>query len=57
MKEEGYDVVVVEVDAASGVATISLNRPEARNALSALLVDELCDTIAWADADDRVRVI
>jgi methylglutaconyl-CoA hydratase len=57
MKEEGYDVVVVEIDAASGVATISLNRPEARNALSAVLVDELCDAIAWADADERVRVM
>jgi methylglutaconyl-CoA hydratase len=57
MKEEGYDVVVIQVDPATGVATVSLNRPEQRNALSAVMVDELADAIAWADADERVRVI
>ncbi len=45
------------IDAESGVATISLNRPDVRNALSAGLVDELADAVAWADADERVRVI
>lgn len=57
MKEEGYDVVVIQVDPATGVATVSLNRPEQRNALGAMMVDELADAIAWADADERVRVI
>lgn len=51
------DALIVEIDPGSGVATLMLNRPEVRNALSATLVDELADAIAWADADDRVRVI
>lgn len=57
MKEESYDVVVVEVESASGVATITLNRPDKRNALNAVLVDELADALAWADADERVRTV
>lgn len=54
---EGTDSLIVEIDPAVGVATLTLNRPEVRNALSGALVDELADAIAWADADDRVRVI
>ncbi|MBT6273883.1 MAG: enoyl-CoA hydratase [Chromatiales bacterium] len=40
-----------------GAAWITLNRPEARNALSAELVNELYDHIAQANADDAVRCI
>ncbi|KPK82288.1 MAG: hypothetical protein AMS25_02830 [Gemmatimonas sp. SM23_52] len=55
--EENHETIKVEVAESTGVATISLNRPEARNALSAALVDGLADAVAWADADERVRVI
>jgi methylglutaconyl-CoA hydratase len=57
MKEQGYDVVIVQVDNSTGVATISLNRPDKRNALNSIVVDELADAVAWADADERVRTI
>jgi methylglutaconyl-CoA hydratase len=36
---------------------VSLNRPEKRNALNSVLVDELADAVAWADADARVGAI
>jgi len=55
--EENHDTIKVEVAEATGVATISLNRPQVRNALSAALVDGLADAVAWADADERVRAI
>jgi methylglutaconyl-CoA hydratase len=55
--DEGYESINVQVDGSSGVATLSLNRPDQRNALSPLLVDELADAVAWADADDRVGAI
>jgi methylglutaconyl-CoA hydratase len=55
--EENHDTIKVEVAEATGVATISLNRPEVRNALSAVLVDGLADAVAWADADERVRAV
>ena len=52
-----YDSLIVEVDGSKGVASLLLNRPDVRNALNAMLVDELADAVAWADADDRVRAI
>ncbi len=41
----------------SGVATITLNRPEAKNALSPTLVDALARRLEQAQGDDDVRVI
>lgn len=35
------DLVLVDVDSAHGVATITLNRPEARNALSGAVIEQL----------------
>lgn len=40
-----------------GVATITLDRPDARNALSPELVDSLADDLEAAVADDAVRVV
>ena len=40
-----------------GVATITLARPDSRNALSAELVDSLGDHLAMTVADDDVRVV
>jgi methylglutaconyl-CoA hydratase len=54
---EGYETISVAMDGSTRVATISLNRPDQRNALSPMLVDELADAVAWADADDRVGAI
>jgi enoyl-CoA hydratase len=48
---------VVLVDIADRVATVTLNRPAARNALSNELLSELPRAIAAADADDGVDVI
>jgi len=47
--------VLIELEGA--VATVTLNRPEKRNALSALLVSALADHIAQLDADPGVRSI
>lgn len=49
------DVVLVEV--ADGVATVTLNRPEARNALSRELLRELPRALAEADADPEVAAV
>ena len=52
-----HELVRNEVDGKSGIARIILNRPERRNALSALMVSELMDSLALAEADDRIRVV
>ena len=49
------ELVLTETD--DGVATITLNRPEARNALSAALLDALVAALVAADRDDDVGAI
>ena len=49
------DAVLYEV--ASGVATITLNQPDNKNALSFELVDAVGDYLAAAQVDDSVRAI
>jgi len=50
-----YEQLLYEVDA--GVATVTLNRPEQRNALSAQLLTELVDAIKRARDDSEVRAV
>lgn len=49
------DVLIVERD--GGVATVTLNRPKAMNALSRALRAALASTFAALDADQSVRVV
>jgi methylglutaconyl-CoA hydratase len=49
------DPVLYEVT--KGIATLTLNRPDNRNALSAELINGLADRLEAATADDDVRVI
>lgn len=51
------ELVLNRVDGEAGIARIILNRPERRNALSSELVEELKDSLALADADERIRVV
>jgi enoyl-CoA hydratase/carnithine racemase len=44
-------------DVRDGVATLTLNRPEQRNALSTQLLTELVDGVKRAGADDDVRAV
>ena len=47
----------IRYDVAEHVATITFNRPEQRNALSPVMLDELATTVRAAQADDAVRVL
>src|SRR5690348_5671237 len=51
----GYRTLLFNLD--RGVATITLNRPQQRNAIGDGMRDELCDAYRACDADDAVRVI
>lgn len=44
-------------DADEAIATITLNRPDARNAYSRAMVEELVEALDRAEADDEVRVV
>ncbi len=47
----------LKLDHAAGVLTITLNRPEVRNAMSLEMVRELTDVLGSAEADASVRVV
>jgi enoyl-CoA hydratase/carnithine racemase len=50
--------MILECEYASdGVAVITLNRPEARNALSAQLREALCEALCGLAGDDAVRAV
>jgi enoyl-CoA hydratase len=51
-----YDTILYDV-ADSGVATITLNQPDTRNALSNELLGELVDALVAARDDDAVRCL
>jgi enoyl-CoA hydratase/carnithine racemase len=50
-----YETVLVEVE--GGVATVTLNRPEQRNAINLKMQQELHDAIWALDGDEDVRAI
>ncbi len=50
-----YETIIVDI--ADDVATITLNRPDALNALNAKLLGELCQALEEADANDKARCI
>jgi enoyl-CoA hydratase len=50
-----FETIIVDI--ADDVATITLNRPDALNALNAALMSELCQALEEADANDKVRCI
>ena len=49
------ETLLIERDGA--VATVTLNRPQAMNAMSRLMRRELAETLAALDADDTVRAV
>ncbi|WP_043735125.1 p-hydroxycinnamoyl CoA hydratase/lyase [Nocardia asiatica] len=49
------DTVEVEFD--EGIAWVSLNRPDKRNAMNPTLNDEMCRTLDCLEADDRCSVL
>src|SRR5215212_8839603 len=51
----GYEALLYEVR--EGVARLTINRPERRNAMSWAVITELRDAVARAKADPEVRVV
>ncbi|MBE9635891.1 enoyl-CoA hydratase [Salipiger mangrovisoli] len=50
-----YETIIVDVE--DDVATITLNRPDALNALNSQLLGELAQALTEADANEKVRCI
>jgi enoyl-CoA hydratase len=54
---EGAHAELVVIDREDGIAVLTLNRPEARNALSSALLKDLRTALAEVDSDDSVRAV
>ena len=52
--DDDFQQIKYDVDGA--IATVTLNRPEARNGYTVRMADELADAFDRADRDDGVRV-
>ena len=50
-----YETIIVEIE--DHIALITLNRPDALNALNDQLLSELCDALAYAQSNEKVRCI
>ena len=50
-----FETIIVDVN--DSIATITLNRPDAMNALNSVLLGELCTALEEADTNDKVRCI
>jgi len=57
MADPGIDTSELLVDIADGVATLTINRPERRNALSWAVISGLRTAVAAARADRTIRVV
>ena len=52
-----YDLILYHADHDSGIARITLNRPDRLNALNDQMQIEIADAVAEADADPNIRVL
>ena len=50
-----YETIIVEIE--DHIALITLNRPDALNAINDQLLSELCDALAHAQSNEKVRCI
>lgn len=57
MEERNYGTLLVDLDEATGVLTLTMNRPERKNALNPQLVNELLWALDDAKESAAVRVI
>ena len=57
MSEPGPVAPILQVEVAEGVARVTLNRPEVRNALNAALLGDLESALRRLEDDEAARVI
>lgn len=56
-RDEAFQFSYVDLETKDGIATITINRPEAMNALNETVVNQLGDALDKANSDDSVRTI
>ena len=54
---EGLKFIATEIDIANNIMTITLNRPEKKNALNNVMMNEINYALAYAKQEKSVRVV
>ena len=54
---EGLDFEATKLDISNHVLTITLNRPEKKNALNNVMMNEICYALCYAKQERRIRVV
>ena len=54
---KGLNFQATKIDEKNNILTITLNRPEKKNALNNVMVDEICYVLAYAKQERSVRVV
>ena len=54
---EGLNFEATKVDISNHVLTITLNRPEKKNALNNVMMNEICYALCYAKQERRIRVV
>jgi enoyl-CoA hydratase/3-hydroxyacyl-CoA dehydrogenase len=57
MRDSAFDFNYVDLEINDGIATVTINRPEAMNALNETVVNQLGEALDQANSDDSVRTI
>ena len=53
----GYQYILLDKDPKQHIATLTLNRPDRRNALNDVMQDEIGDAIEEVESDNSIRVM
>lgn len=56
-RDDDFSFTYVDLEISNGIATVTINRPEAMNALNETVVSQLGEALDKANADDSVRTI
>ena len=54
---EGLNFEATKIDISNHVLTITLNRPEKKNALNNVMMNEICYALCYAKQERRIRVV
>ena len=54
---KGLNFQATKIEESNNILTITLNRPEKKNALNNVMVNEICYVLAYAKQEREIRVV
>ena len=54
---DGLNFEATKIDISNNILTITLNRPEKKNALNNVMMNEICYALSYAKQEREIRVV